>query len=1152
MSYSFLACLLVSLLLVTAVKADDPAPAAGEVLWANSFDDEKELGQGAGEIIAKDDRKAVLEITKATTADSALRTFNLPVERLRGRWVYLSADVMAKDVSAKPVDWNGVKVMLKIDTPAETHWPMIPLPVGSFDWRRPSMRVLIPPDASAITLVLGLEQVSGGAWFANPRLTLGKAVITTPAASPDKPIFKGHDLPALRGAMVHPQIKREDLGVLADWGGNLIRYQLLHIPKPQSQYDPATYDRWLEGELKYLDGVLTWARELGVKVVVDLHSPPGGAIGGNTATNASGPFWTNPKAQAHFVKAWQLIAQRYKGNEVIWGFDLLNEPEDRSVIEGCEDWQALAARAGKAIRQIDPQRTLIVEPNASGGPQGFIGFEPLDLERVVYSFHVYSPMEFTHQALDAPADPVTYPGRIGQQMWDKAALEAHMKPAIDFARKHRVHLYVGEFSAIRWAPGAAQYLTDLTSIFEANGWDWSYHAFREWHGWNLELGPDRSDQRPTAAPSDRLEVIKRWLVKSHRAVSIARRYPAGSVIDVTQPPYLAVPDDGRNDSPAIQRAITDHIGTGRILYFPAGIYDIQQPLLAKEVGGKWQARLNLQGESREKTILRLTDRNPAFADASTPAAVITTGSVEEPGDSPDGGGNKAFGNYIRDMTIDTGSGNPGAKGIDWAVSNFGAIKNVSVRSGDGQGSVGISIARRIPGPGLIQHVSVEGFDIGIDVADVQYGITMDDVTLRNQKVAGIRVDINVLHIHKLSSVNRQPAVVGTGAQSVLTLIDASLTGGREDQPAMAWAGSLLLRDINTQGYARAVRRGGVDLESADIAQYVWPAPLGAGDPGVADSTTLLPISSAPEVWESDLSQWAAVGPRRGDESDDTAAIQRAIDSGKRVVYFVNDRTYFISDTLVIRGAVRHVLGMGSEISLGAAEKPFGDIANPRPLFRIDPTDHATLVIELLFFNAQYPGEVIFENNSPVTVAIKHCGGWVGAAGHRRGYRNTPQATGPLFIEDVYLPGWHFTRQHVWARQLNPENFDGDGTEAQVLNEGGRLWILGFKTEGPAPFISTTNHGMTELLGGYNYISATAAPSVPIKSVPYLSAKSQVALTFVTDNYRKSDYEVYVRQTQQPNAQWTGAQLWHRNGGNDDGCHVVPLFRSGEHIDAQDQ
>ena len=166
--------------------------------------------------------------------------------------------------------------MLKIDTPGETQWPQVPCPSGSFDFSRRSTRTLIPPDATAAELILGLELVAGRVWIDNARIVLAKEGAVMPPAPAEQPIFKGHDGTALRGAMVHPRVTREDLRVLAkDWGGNLIRYQLLHMPKRDDEGNLDAYEAWLAGELDYLDGVLAWSEELGLRVVIDLHSPPG-------------------------------------------------------------------------------------------------------------------------------------------------------------------------------------------------------------------------------------------------------------------------------------------------------------------------------------------------------------------------------------------------------------------------------------------------------------------------------------------------------------------------------------------------------------------------------------------------------------------------------------------------------------------------------------------------------------------------------------------------------------------------------------------------------------------------------------------------------------------------------------------------------------
>ena len=54
-------------------------------------------------------------------------------------------------------------------------------------------------------------------------------------------------------------------------------------------------------------------------------------------------------------------------------------------------------KTAKAIRVIDPQRAIIVEPAPWGGPGGLRDFAPIDVPNVVYSVHMYEPHAFTHQ-----------------------------------------------------------------------------------------------------------------------------------------------------------------------------------------------------------------------------------------------------------------------------------------------------------------------------------------------------------------------------------------------------------------------------------------------------------------------------------------------------------------------------------------------------------------------------------------------------------------------------------------------------------------------------------------------------------------------------------------------------------------------------------
>ena len=89
---------------------------------------------------------------------------------------------------------------------------------------------------------------------------------------------------------------------------------------------------------------------------------------------------------------------------------------------------------------------------------------------------------------------------------------------LDFQRAYRVPIYIGEFSAIRWAPddSAFRYLRDVIDILESHGWDWTYHAFREWHGWSVEHGEDRAKVEPSATPTSREKLLRQWFARNEK------------------------------------------------------------------------------------------------------------------------------------------------------------------------------------------------------------------------------------------------------------------------------------------------------------------------------------------------------------------------------------------------------------------------------------------------------------------------------------------------------------------------------------------------------------------------------------------------------------------------------------------------------------
>lgn len=491
-----------------------------EVYLDESFDGtpSSALSLNGAAIAEEPNRGNVLHVTCQEKQDSRARTahIKLPVEKMRGKIIWLAADVKAANVSAKPQSWNGIKVMLVIRKPSGTDYPHIGIPVGSFDWKTFTCSAAIPADATAATLALGLEQVSGEAWFDNVRVSLRKQIVQAPAADPGRPIYRGHSLPRLRGAMAGTSLNDADIEYFANtWKGNLLRWQIIQSGKEL----PGDYDAWLDEKLAKLDQALASCEKHRVMVVVDMHSPPGGESVQGAYVGATGGIFRSPDAQATFIRAWQKIATRYKGRSIIWGFDLMNEPVETELSPECDDWQTLALKAARAVHAIDADRTIIVEPGPWGAAAGFSLFQPLDEPNIVYSFHMYEPHQFTHQNVHTKGTaPIPYPGIIDGRQWDKVTLETAMKPAIDFASRYRVHMYVGEFSAIRWAPGdsSANYLADVTDILEEHGWDWTYHAYREWAGWSVEHEGQPNATTRAAQPTKREKVLTNWMAKNRK------------------------------------------------------------------------------------------------------------------------------------------------------------------------------------------------------------------------------------------------------------------------------------------------------------------------------------------------------------------------------------------------------------------------------------------------------------------------------------------------------------------------------------------------------------------------------------------------------------------------------------------------------------
>lgn len=278
-----------------------------------------------------------------------------------------------------------------------------------------------------------------------------------------------------------------------------------------------------------------------------------------------------------------------------------------------------------------------------------------------------------------------------------------------------------------------------------------------------------------------------------------RHFPlCDAVMDVTKPPYSAKGDGKTDDTAAIQRALNDLMGQHRILYFPNGNYLVSKTLVwsKKNSNGREAWGFNwIQGQNASKTIIRLADQT--CIDPKSPASIMCCGGY---------GSADWFHNYIQDITFDAGSGNPGAVGLQFYSNNTGAIRDLLIISRDGQGVTGLDLAYRdMNGPLFVGNVEVRGFEVGIRTGNAVNSQTFEHITLSGQSKTGFENSGQAIALRGFRSENSVPAVCTYGTFS---LLDAQLIGkgGAERLPAVVNfnGGRILLRDIHTTGYARAI------------------------------------------------------------------------------------------------------------------------------------------------------------------------------------------------------------------------------------------------------------------------------------------------------------------------------------------------------------
>ena len=160
---------------------------------------------------------AMVPVEQPAAAGPGTRTVELPlpIAKVRGARLDFRAVIKAENVAVPPQVYNGVKFMLVTEGPSGKQYPAHDHLWGTFGWTPERFRAVVPADATKATLVLGLQETTGRAWFRDVSITFNARAFAGGPVAPAGHVYTGHpDIPRLRGAMISPNGTAADLHVL--------------------------------------------------------------------------------------------------------------------------------------------------------------------------------------------------------------------------------------------------------------------------------------------------------------------------------------------------------------------------------------------------------------------------------------------------------------------------------------------------------------------------------------------------------------------------------------------------------------------------------------------------------------------------------------------------------------------------------------------------------------------------------------------------------------------------------------------------------------------------------------------------------------------------------------------------------------------------
>ncbi|MBO4733511.1 MAG: hypothetical protein J5662_03450 [Clostridia bacterium] len=524
--------------------------------------------------------------------------------------------------------------------------------------------------------------------------------------------------------------------------------------------------------------------------------------------------------------------------------------------------------------------------------------------------------------------------------------------------------------------------------------------------------------------------------------------------------------ESRIEKNLVRVIFPEFVRDARIIFFPEGTYLVSDTvtythknlknIFDSKPGFELSRGIHILGESRECTVIKLKDNCGGFKEGGSKPVLSL---INEEGALENALSNVSQMNTVADLTVDCGTGNPGAAGLRFIANNSGRIENVSVNGNNSD--TGIQLAAG--SEGVIRNVSISGFKTGIYAYKtsvcVYDRISFFDISgspVSTGRSSAVFCDFAVKDNGEIEFFDKN------GNYAVINCLAAN-------------SGDNQVCFVNSAG---DVFENGKEIESVDFTHI-----------------SKLPRYS-PEINAGNYAVVEDYGAVGDGAVDSTAAIQKAFDSGKEIILFTGGH-YLVNGNITVPKTVKKIDFMFCDFFAG--ENLINGTADA--LFTVNEAGDIPLFMEHLYTFEQFYGhfrlvchaarrDLILKDIHTQTAAayfntvpgskvyFDNCACTVGTYSNdaiisRKGFK--PEFCGMIPFE--------FHGQRVLAFNLNPERAD-----IEVLNDNSEFVCLGFKVEGPGTAIKTINGGKTAV-----FVFSCGIGDITAKNALFENTDSSVCL-----------------------------------------------------------